>query len=291
MHCGLCGQTAREDEVIHLEGRWICAACKPAFVQQLREGCLVPVAPPLPDGFDEHPLAFGDLVAASWRLLLRDWVPIGILTLLVAVPINLVVVLTEPGDDASWREFGGHFRTLQLLELFIGFFASLGIAKIVSERLEGRAMGVGGALRHAFRRWLPGIGTNLVGSIIIVLLLFLLIVPGIIWAGYYSFSTAIVSLRDRAGMRALDYSKSLVRGRWWAVMWRLIGLVGLSMLPMIVLEVAIAFAPESAALSYTSYLAADLFYTFVSVGSTVLFLNLEAIQRRTSEPVGPAPWP
>jgi hypothetical protein len=291
MNCDVCGRAVQEDEMIYLEARWVCAACKPAFIQQLREGCLLSAAPSLPDGFQERPLGFGELTSLSWALVRLDWLPIGMLTLLVAVPINLAVLVTEPGDEASWREFGRHFRTIQLLEIVIGVLAALGIAKIVSERLEGRSTGLRGALLHAFQRWLPGIWTGLLGLIIAGLLLLALIVPGVIWMGYYSFASAVTSLRDCGGKRALDYSKSLVRGRWWAVVWRLLALSGLAMIPIVAIEVAVAFAPTSAGLSLVTYVLTDLFFAFVSVGATVLFLNLEAIQRRSPAPVGPPASP
>lgn len=39
--CSSCGRTVPSDEVIQYQGSYICAACKPMFVQQLKEGGLV----------------------------------------------------------------------------------------------------------------------------------------------------------------------------------------------------------------------------------------------------------
>src|SRR6187455_1409980 len=36
--CVLCGQTFREADMIHIGGSWVCAACKPLFVQRMKEG-------------------------------------------------------------------------------------------------------------------------------------------------------------------------------------------------------------------------------------------------------------
>ena len=36
--CALCSESFPRDEVVSLRGTWICAACKPSFVQMLREG-------------------------------------------------------------------------------------------------------------------------------------------------------------------------------------------------------------------------------------------------------------
>ncbi|MCE5326814.1 MAG: GYF domain-containing protein [Planctomycetaceae bacterium] len=43
--CSQCGLYCSTDDMIQYQGRWICATCKPAFVQQVQEG--TPVAPPL----------------------------------------------------------------------------------------------------------------------------------------------------------------------------------------------------------------------------------------------------
>jgi hypothetical protein len=280
MNCDACGRSAPEDEMIHFEGRSICAGCKPTFVQQLKEGCLAPVADALPEGFDERMMGFGELMAMSWKLLRRDWWPIAALTLLAAVPINLVLLAIGTEEAESFQDVSREFRIMSLLETVIGVLGSLGIAKVVSERLEGREIGLGGALMHAFRRWLPGIGTGILGNIIAGLLLLLLIVPGLIWMGYYSFSTVVVSLCDSGGKSALDYSKSLVHGRWWAVVGRLLVLGIVALMPMIPIHIGVAFLPPWRAFSFCSDLLTDLCYALLTVGTTVLFLNLDAIQRR-----------
>jgi len=36
--CSECGRVLPADDVISIAGRWVCAACKPAFLQRVREG-------------------------------------------------------------------------------------------------------------------------------------------------------------------------------------------------------------------------------------------------------------
>ena len=40
--CAGCGASFREDEVVKVQGRHVCAACKPRFLQQLMEGVAMP---------------------------------------------------------------------------------------------------------------------------------------------------------------------------------------------------------------------------------------------------------
>jgi hypothetical protein len=280
MNCDACGLPVREDEAIQFEGRWICAACKPTFVQQLKEGVLAPVGEPLPDGFEGRTLGMGELIALSWRVVCKDWVAIAGIVLLVAVPINFFLTMMDPGEEPSMHDVGRSFRLQTTLETLVGVLSSLGIAKIVSGRLQGKKVGFLDALLHAVSRWLPAAGTGIIEGFILVFMFLLLIVPGIMWAGYYTFSIPIVSLRACAGKTALDYSKALVKGRWWGVIGRVLGLSLLSMIPVIVIEVGIEVAPKSEVLTYASAVFSDLCFAFTSVGTAVLFLNLDAIHRR-----------
>src|SRR3989344_1108396 len=49
----------------------------------------------------------------------------------------------------------------------------------------------------------------------------LLIIPGIIFAIWYSFASYAVIFEGAKGLDAMRASKSLVVGRWWSIAWRL----------------------------------------------------------------------
>jgi uncharacterized RDD family membrane protein YckC len=40
--CSQCGKTLPREELIRYAGQWVCAACKPTFVQRLKEGAAIP---------------------------------------------------------------------------------------------------------------------------------------------------------------------------------------------------------------------------------------------------------
>jgi len=40
--CSSCGKLFGRDDVINYAGSWVCAACKPAFVQRIKEGAALP---------------------------------------------------------------------------------------------------------------------------------------------------------------------------------------------------------------------------------------------------------
>jgi hypothetical protein len=52
--------------------------------------------------------------------------------------------------------------------------------------------------------------------------LLLLIIPGILFMVWYAFAQFAVLLDGKRGLEALSHSRSLVRGRFWPVLWRLV---------------------------------------------------------------------
>jgi hypothetical protein len=289
VNCSACGRSFPDDELIQFEGRSICVACKPVFVQELREGCLTPSAEALPDGFDARVLGMGELLAISWRLFQRDWRVILALALLSSVPINGLIAVFDLREVRSGMDLLRQVVVVGGLETVFGVFSTLGIAKVAGERCTGRRIGFDGASGHAFRHWWAGMKTAFLGKLITGLFFLFLIVPGLLWMGYYCFSLVIVSLRSCAGMTALDYSQSLVSGRWWTVVGRIIvvGIVGL--VPIVPIHIAMAFAPQWKALSFGVDVLTDISYSFLTVGTAVLFLNLEAIRAQDPTFVVPGP--
>src|SRR5262249_49429375 len=157
MNCDVCGLPAPEDEIIQFEGHRICTACKPTFVQQLKEGVLAPAEQPLPVGFNERALSMGELIKLSWRAVCANWPAIVGLVLVVALPINFLLSMLDSGDDLATQEGRRAFQHQQSLETLVGVLSSLSIARIVSGRLQGKKVGFFEALLHAVSRWLPGV--------------------------------------------------------------------------------------------------------------------------------------
>lgn len=67
----------------------------------------------------------------------------------------------------------------------------------------------------------PIIYTTLLVGLIVAGGTVLFIVPGIIFAIWYSFTYYTVLFEEKRGVAALVASKTLVTGRWWHVLWRL----------------------------------------------------------------------
>ncbi len=81
--------------------------------------------------------------------------------------------------------------------------------------------------------------TNLVTGLIIVVGLLFLIVPGIIFAVWYSFSQYLVITKDIRPIDALKASKALVSGYFWPVLGRTLGI----MVFFVIVQIALNFIP------------------------------------------------
>ena len=81
----------------------------------------------------------------------------------------------------------------------------------------------------------------LVVAILNIILVFfgslLLIIPGIIFAVWFSFIYYIVLFENKTGVEALKTSKKLVVGRWWPILWRLL-------IPNLFFGIMIVFASD-----------------------------------------------
>jgi len=262
-----------EDEVAKVGERAVCAVCKPVFLQRVLQGETDALTPLDVGG---RVMGFWETVGAGWSVIRRDWPALFAVKLLVVLPSEYLLLKLPAVDAETLAGVARSFRREQLAESLIGVFATLAVAWMVRERVEGRHVSMWRALGHAVRRWPMAVLTGWLEAIIIVFTLLLLIVPGLIYAGFYTFSTVIVSLRGRAGMDALNYSKRLVKGRWWRVFGYALGF----MAPTIVVAIAAGFANEFVPVYPGSVLvenaAISFSVLFSTVWLTVFFLNLDA---------------
>ncbi len=264
------------DEAATVGERAVCGVCKPVFLQRIMDG--EPDAPaPMEMGVRE--LGFWETVRTGWRILRQDWLALLGVKLLVAVPAEYLLLQLPAIDEETLAGVGRSFRREQLIESLLGVIATLAVAWLVRERIEGRRPSLPAALGHSARRWPVAVLTGWLEGIVTVLLMLLLIVPGVIYAGYFTFTTIVVSLRGCAGTRALDYSRRLVKGRWWRVVGYSLGFA----LPMIVVALVVGFLDEELAPHPGAVLAGNVAISvallFPTVCLTVLFLNLDAVAK------------
>jgi hypothetical protein len=160
--CAECGNAFAPDQVIRLNDRWVCAACKPVFLQRLREGTFGGSAPvgsaateaQVRERDYEHDI--GGYLNQAWQLFKSD--PGSIIGTTVLVGLCLIVASFIPylgtilGAVFGGPLMGGLYlfylkkirgQTATLGDGFSGFgprFGQLLLARFIPNLLAGLAL-------------------------------------------------------------------------------------------------------------------------------------------------------
>jgi len=221
------------------------------------------------------------IISAGWKIYIEKFKDIVPTVLIVHVPINIVLSLIPTMPD-EYKDFQIRFRIAQLFDLFIGVLATIAVAKIAEHAVNGKPIGYTNALKFGVNRWGRGISVQILAGLIVLGLLLLLIVPGIIWAVYYTFGVLVVALRGINGKEALDYSKRLVKGQWGRIFGINFVIGAMMILTIFILSFALAlstsFIPENRLLDVASNTVLDVVMALFWVMSVVFFLNVDYLK-------------
>jgi len=221
-----------------------------------------------------------EILFESWRLFKENFQLVLIVTLIVYIPINIILsfIPTETlfEQNGLLQGFTDYIRIVQILEELIGIIATMAIAFIIKSKLDGNIINYKMALKKSFSRWAPAIWTNILLGLLLLGLFLLLIIPGIIYAVYWMFTLYAVVLYDKSGKDALNYSKNVVKGRWWKVFCYSLVFGILSLVVGIATGIPSWFLPESFFLTIISDVFIDVVASFFTVVFAVFFINLDS---------------
>lgn len=217
-----------------------------------------------------------DLVIQSFILYKRHWklmfqflgllfIPYSILGVLGSI---IKPVIDQSSSSAVSTGFAVGYSILAIVASVIGFWISIALTRTIAEiyRNEKEQPKTGEELADAKPFVWPAILAIVLGALAIVGGFVLLIVPGVILALWYIFSIEAVILDGRKSPRdALRASRELSRGRWWAVLWRLVA-------PWIVFGV-IAFIPQQLLKMMLVFIKQN-----IALGSFEYFISMNALQ-------------
>ena len=197
-----------------------------------------PAAAPVPSASPPSPHSSAlpgtlELMGETWRLLRRRKVLIGIAALAALSPFAIGLV---GGFIVGFFAvlFGLYENTfimgvLQAVLIFVSLFVSFwsGAALLYATAGSGEHIGAGEAYRRASKRLLSLFWIAIMTSFVVIGGLGLLIVPGILFAIWFSFSNFVLVVEDKRGLTALLTSKEYVRGLFWQISGRyaLFGLI------------------------------------------------------------------
>lgn len=207
-------------------------------------------------------LSLSRILLLSWSIYLDHFVDILLVTLIVNIPLNIAL------------QFTGRFVN-NILVIIFSVLSVMAIVFITERAINGETLSFSQALRLSTARWASAIGTNLLAGIILLLLSLLLILPGIIWAVYYTFSSQVVALRNEGGKSALDYSKALVQGQWGRVFGTGFTLSLLAIVVLFGIGLVLNTGGSNAVIDIVATTLGDVATAYTTVAITVLFLNLD----------------
>src|SRR5829696_1307006 len=222
---------------------------------------------------------------ARWRSLL-------IAGFVVFIPLGLVDVLAERLHDDLTGDHTATFIAASVAASVAAVAALVGevlYAGVVAD-LEGREHSFRGLVSHLPRARLFAV--DALAALVIAVGFLFLIVPGILFLGWFALVAPAVEVEDRRPIAAFRRSRELVRGHLWLVL----GVV----LPVLVIEDALSVVVQSAswlavgetfagdwAGAVVTNVASSLFY---AVAVTVLFLELRASRGARPSPRTPPRW-
>lgn len=229
----------------------------------------------------------GDLLCEGWRIYRSNFKEILIVILCVYIPINIIFaffpadsILQESGRNGLGLKIYNYI--VNLLEFIIGIIAIMGIAKITENAIEGQSLVWSDAIKYALSKWGNAIGTGLLSGLILFGLTLLFFIPGIIYSLYYTFWIFAVTLRDRSGKEALDYSKNLVKGQWWNVFGIQLVLGLIAMVAQLVIY-PINLISKNPIFGILPNTLSDIIGSFFTITSVLFFLNNDYTYRHPPE--------
>ncbi len=187
-------------------------------------------------------MSVGDILDRGLRILLRRLGTFYVLNLVLLWPILLVSLAIPLVPPLFLLVFS---LGILVLSVILGQVTAGATITVIANDYIDEPVSTGAAIRAAFARLGPLVGTAILSGLIIGLGMVLLIIPGIIFALMYALVGQVVMLEGKSTGAALSRSQELTagfRGRIFGIML----LVGLLMGILnfgVVLALATAFPP------------------------------------------------
>ncbi len=185
---------------------------------------------------------------------------------LLAVPTFLAIGLEIfYFEDFFKDEYSTGYNTGLLILSVINFFFSLAVIHVAAFRSSSTKET---ALKFAARYALPVFVTSIIAALAVLFGLVLLIIPGIIFAFWFSLSMYAVMFDEKEYIDALKTSKKYVKGNIWKLCKRNI-LILLVCIPIILIAIAQVFYVKTPA-DYTLFVAFTLLFELAYAFTTAL---------------------
>ncbi|MEK7116077.1 MAG: hypothetical protein AAB879_01640 [Patescibacteria group bacterium] len=211
-----------------------------------------------------------DLIKDSWSLFTTSWnelVKISIWFLYIGLAHFALAVLQKIAPTAETILFIPVFVAMIILEIWISVRLMRAVLAVDSGKKPDRSRA---ERALAWRLWLPLVLVGMLQGFIILGGIVLFILPGIFLFVAISFSQFCLIDQDLRGLKAISASYQLVKGRWFAVLWRMFATgfifgLGVMIVVGVLLAILAALAGQSALRENVHPLVSGTFALFQSI--------------------------
>jgi hypothetical protein len=156
-------------------------------------------------------MGVGEILGRACSLF---WGRLGVFLAIEVLIVAPTLVLELALPEVAIGPFAGLFV---LPMLILGPIGSAATLHVIAQEYLGQPVSLGEAFKFALGRFLPLLGTSLLGGLGIAVGLVACCIPGIYLAVIWAFMSQVVVMENVAGDTALGRSKDLVKGYFWQV--------------------------------------------------------------------------
>lgn len=138
-----------------------------------------------------------------------------------------------------------------IIDIFDLIIVSWVYVSLVSVLVSERKISAYEAYLLGKSRVLPLVWLEILGGVFLVVGFLLLIIPGLIFAVWWSLSLFVLVDEDLRGLKAISQARIYVKGKWWGVFGRLVFIWLIAFVPSIIgiLLARIAFPAQTSIIS------------------------------------------
>jgi hypothetical protein len=226
------------------------------------------------------------LLARAWSVYVSRFPLILAIVAIVYIPVNITMfAIHGPDTDLStFEDLREYWRVFQALEAFVGVIATIGVAYVAKCAADKETPHPREIAGFVTARYVPLLLTNLLLGVATAVAFILLVLPGFYFGTLWMFAPYAVMFRDIRYKGAMDYSRDIVRGRWWKIFGTMVTLGALSIVGAFIAGIPgwILPANNAIAIVFTDTLI-DLALAYFIVAETLWFLDMDKTRIKMKE--------
>jgi hypothetical protein len=260
--CSECSKSYLQGDMIRIQNAWVCANCKPIFLQKIKEG-VKPGAGSRLKGYGslekgikgQYDLAVFEIISEAWQMtqgskliiigsLLLVWIISALLQNVISIPLTFMIGILAVFFE---KTIGNAESAIFFIGIIVATGMFMGILTIMLQAPLWTGLEMIGVRRSVdlpisfryvfdyFRQFIPLALTWLLMSSFIILGFMLCVIPGI-YLGVASFlALQLVADKKLGPWQAFKTSIKAVTHKWFHVFFLLIllfGLMAISAIPL-----------------------------------------------------------